>query len=134
MFIPGFLDTAVLRDGVFARLSAPLWWARAVNLRHVDDADPSRRGAILEGYRNQVLDGLDHIDPTAQRPVVVGDEPRLTLSGRRILEVYWLGSSRPLAATEVVMMSCSTRSLNRSVSTAGGSTRWVQKSLNRVTP
>ena len=71
VFIPGFLDTAALWYGVIARLSAPRWRTRAVNLQYVDDADPGRRGAILEGYRDQVLDGLDHIDPTAQRPVVV---------------------------------------------------------------
>lgn len=48
----------------------PGWCARAVNLRHVDDAGPPRRGAILEGYRDQVLEVL-HINPTAQSPVVV---------------------------------------------------------------
>jgi pimeloyl-ACP methyl ester carboxylesterase len=69
VFIPGFQDTAALWDGVIVRLRAPRWRARAVNLRHVDDAD--RRGAVLEGYRDQVLDVLDAIDPTAQRPVVV---------------------------------------------------------------
>ena len=53
------------------RLRAPRWCARAVNLRHVDDADQGRRGAILRGYRDQVLGVLDTFDPTAQRPVVV---------------------------------------------------------------
>jgi len=71
VFIPGFQDTAALWDGVIVRLRAPRWCARAVNLRHVDDADPARRGAILEGYRDQVLDVLGDIDPTAQRPAVV---------------------------------------------------------------
>lgn len=71
VFIPGFQDTAALWDGVIARLSAPRWSARSVDLRHVDDADPHRRSAILEGYRDQVLNVLDHIDPKAQRPVVV---------------------------------------------------------------
>jgi pimeloyl-ACP methyl ester carboxylesterase len=70
VFIPGFQDTAALWDGVIVRLRAPRWHARAVNLRHVD-AEPGRRGAILEGYRDQVLDVLDDIDPKRQRPVVV---------------------------------------------------------------
>jgi pimeloyl-ACP methyl ester carboxylesterase len=71
VFIPGFQDTAALWDGVIERLHAPRWRARAVNLRHVDDADPARRGAILAGYRDQVLDLLGDIDPKAQRPVVI---------------------------------------------------------------
>jgi pimeloyl-ACP methyl ester carboxylesterase len=71
VFIHGFQDTAAPWDGVMVRLAAPRWRARAVNLRHVDDADPGRRGVILEGHRDQVLDVLDAIDPTAQRPVVV---------------------------------------------------------------
>jgi pimeloyl-ACP methyl ester carboxylesterase len=71
VFIPGFQDTAALWDGVIARLGATTPYLRAVNLRHVDHADPHRRGAILEGYRDQVLDLLDHLEPTAQRPVVV---------------------------------------------------------------
>jgi len=69
VFIHGFQDTAARWDGVIVRLRAPQWRARAVNLRHVDDAE--RRGAILEGYRDQVLDVLDGIDPAGQRPVVV---------------------------------------------------------------
>jgi pimeloyl-ACP methyl ester carboxylesterase len=44
---------------------------RAVTLRHVDDAYGHRRGAILEGYRNQVLEVLHDMDPTARRTVVV---------------------------------------------------------------
>jgi pimeloyl-ACP methyl ester carboxylesterase len=71
VFIPGFQDTAALWNGVIARLGATTAYLRAVNLRHVDHADPHRRGAILEGYRDQVLDLLDHLDPTARRPVVV---------------------------------------------------------------
>src|SRR5271167_4174691 len=71
VFIPGFQDTAALWDGVIMRLHVPRWHLQAVNLRHVDDADPHHRGAILEGYRDQVLDALDHLDPPAQRPVVV---------------------------------------------------------------
>ena len=70
VFIPGYQDTAALWDGVIDRLPTPGWCARAVNLRHVDDVDPGRRGAILEGYRDQVLEVL-HINPTAQSPVVV---------------------------------------------------------------
>jgi len=71
VFIPGFQDTAALWNGVIARLGAAQWYLRAVNLRHVDHADPHRRGAILQGYCDQVLDLLDHQDPTARRPVVV---------------------------------------------------------------
>ena len=71
MFIPGYQDTAALWDEVIDRLPTPGWYARAVNLRHVDDASPPRRGAILDGYRDQVLDVLHGIDPTAQSPVVV---------------------------------------------------------------
>jgi len=71
VFVHGFQDDAALWDGVNVRLHAPQWYARAVNLRHVDAADPGHRGAILEGYRDQVLDVLDDLDPTAQRPVVV---------------------------------------------------------------
>src|SRR5262245_15505660 len=71
VFILGFEDTGALWNGVIARLSATPWYLRAVNLHHVDHADAGRRGAILEGYRDQVLDLLDHLDPTAQRPVVV---------------------------------------------------------------
>src|SRR5262245_24365438 len=71
VFIPGFQDTAALWNGVIARLSATTPYLRAVNVRHVDHADPGRRGAILEGYRDQVLDLLDHIGQKAQRPVVV---------------------------------------------------------------
>jgi pimeloyl-ACP methyl ester carboxylesterase len=70
VFIPGYQDTAALWDEVIDRLPTPGWCARAVNLRHVDDAGPPRRGAILEGYRDQVLEVL-HINPTAQSPVVV---------------------------------------------------------------
>jgi len=71
VFIPGFQDTAALWNGVIARLGATTPYPRAVNLRHVDHVDLHRRGAILEGYRDQVVDLLDHLDPTAQRPVVV---------------------------------------------------------------
>jgi pimeloyl-ACP methyl ester carboxylesterase len=71
VFIPGFQDTAALWDGAILRLRETPWYLRAVNLRHVDHADAGCRGAILEGYRDQVLDMLDHLDPTAQRPVVV---------------------------------------------------------------
>jgi len=69
VFIHGFQDTAALWDGVIVRLRAPQWRGRAVNLRHVDDAE--RRGAIPEGCRDQVLHVLNGIDPTGQRPVVV---------------------------------------------------------------
>ena len=58
MFIPGYQDTAALWNEVIDRLPTPGWYARAVNLRHVDDAGPTRRGAILDGYRDQVLDVL----------------------------------------------------------------------------
>jgi len=61
VFVHGFTDTAALWNGVCLRLGAP---TRAVNLRHVN-AEP-RRGAILEGYRDQVLADID--GPT----VVVG--------------------------------------------------------------
>jgi pimeloyl-ACP methyl ester carboxylesterase len=61
VFIHGFTDTAALWNGVCTRLSVA---SRAVNLRHVD-VEP-RRGAILEGYRDQVLADID--GPT----VVVG--------------------------------------------------------------
>jgi esterase len=71
VFIPGYQDTAALWDEVIDRLPTPGWCARAVNLRHVDDVDPGRRGAILEGYRDQVLDVLHDINSTAQRPLVV---------------------------------------------------------------
>jgi pimeloyl-ACP methyl ester carboxylesterase len=71
VFIPGYQDNAALWDEVIDRLPTPGWYARAVNLRHVDDASPPRRGAILDGYREQVLDVLHGIDPTAQSPVVV---------------------------------------------------------------
>jgi pimeloyl-ACP methyl ester carboxylesterase len=71
VFIPGFQDTAALWNGVIARLGAKTPYPRAVNLSHVDHVDPHRRGAILEGYRDQVLDLLDHLDAKAQRPVVV---------------------------------------------------------------
>ena len=71
VFIPGFQDTAALWNGVDVRLRAPRWRTRAMNLRHVDDADPPRRGAILEGYRDQVLAVLDDIDPAPQHPVVI---------------------------------------------------------------
>ena len=71
VFIHGYQDTAALWDEVIDRLPAPGWCTRAVNLRHVEDAGPPRRGAILEGYRDQVLDVLHDIDPTAQTPVVV---------------------------------------------------------------
>jgi pimeloyl-ACP methyl ester carboxylesterase len=71
VFIPGYQDNAALWDEVIDRLPNPGWYARAINLRHVDDASPPRRGAILDGYRDQVLDVLHSIDPTAQSPVVV---------------------------------------------------------------
>ena len=71
VFVPGYQDTAALWDEVIDRLPKTGWYARAVNLRHVDDADPGRHGAILEGYRDQVLDVIHHIDPTARRPLVV---------------------------------------------------------------
>jgi len=71
VFIPGYQDTAALWDEVIDRLPTAGWCARAVNLRHVDNPDPGRRGAILEGYRDQVLDILHDIDPTARRPLVV---------------------------------------------------------------
>jgi esterase len=71
VFIPGFQDTAALWEGAILGLRATQWYLRAVNLRHVDRADPRRRGGILEGYRDQVLDLLEHLDPIAQRPVVV---------------------------------------------------------------
>ena len=38
VFIPGYQDTAALWDEVIDRLPTPGWCARAVNLRHVDDA------------------------------------------------------------------------------------------------
>ncbi len=69
VFIHGYQDNAALWDEVIDRLPTPGWYARAVNLRHVDEADPSRRGAILEGYRDQVLDVIYDIGPT--RPLVV---------------------------------------------------------------
>jgi pimeloyl-ACP methyl ester carboxylesterase len=71
VFIPGYQDTAALWNDVIDRLPDPGWHARAVNLRHVDDASPPQRGAILDGYRDQVLDVLGDIDPAAQHPLVV---------------------------------------------------------------
>lgn len=62
VFIHGFTDTAALWNGVHPRLRAPGWRSRAVNLRHVDGAEPGRRGALLEGYRDQVVDGLNDLD------------------------------------------------------------------------
>jgi pimeloyl-ACP methyl ester carboxylesterase len=71
VFVPGYQDTAALWDELIDRLPTPGWCARAVNLRHVDDAEPGRRGAILEGYRDQVLDVIHDLDPAARRPLVV---------------------------------------------------------------
>jgi len=74
VFIHGFQDTAALWNGVKTRLRTRRWRLNAVNLRLAELfelADPDRRGAILEGYRDQVLCVLERIDPTASRPVVV---------------------------------------------------------------
>jgi pimeloyl-ACP methyl ester carboxylesterase len=67
----GFQDTAALWDGVIARLCDRRWRACSVDLAFADGTDAIRRGAILEAYRDQVLDVLEHVNPTARCPVVV---------------------------------------------------------------
>ena len=99
VFIPGYQDNAALWDGVIDRLSTRGWYARAVNLRHVDDAGPPRRGAILDGYRDQVLDVLHGIDPTAQNPVVVVGQSM----GAQVAEL--VAAARPKVAVGLVLMT-----------------------------
>ena len=71
VFIPGFLDNAALWRGVIDRLALPGWESVPVNLRGTGRAEPSRRGATLEAYRDQVLALLDLFDRTSACPVVV---------------------------------------------------------------
>jgi len=71
VLIHGFQDTAALWDGVIARLCDRRWRACSVDLAFADGTDAIRRGAILEAYRDQVLDVLEHVNPTARCPVVV---------------------------------------------------------------
>jgi len=99
LFIPGFQDTAAVWDGVIVRLRAPRWCAHAVNLRHVDEAEPGRRGAILEGYRDQVLDVLDDIDSPAHRPVVVVGHSM----GAQVGEL--VAAARPIAAVGLALIA-----------------------------
>ena len=98
VFIPGYQDTAALWDEVIDRLPTPGWCARAVNLRHVDDAGPPRRGAILEGYRDQVLEVL-YINPTAQSPVVVVGQS----IGAQVAEL--VAAARPDIAVGLALIS-----------------------------
>jgi pimeloyl-ACP methyl ester carboxylesterase len=71
VFIPGFLDNAGLWRGVINRLGLPGWVSVRVNLRGTGRAEPGRRGATLEAYRDQVLALLDLFDRTSACPVVV---------------------------------------------------------------
>lgn len=71
VFIPGFLDNAALWCGVIDRLALPGWQSVPVNLRGTGRAEPRRRGATLEAYRDQVLEVLDALDGTSARPTVV---------------------------------------------------------------
>ena len=92
VLIPGYQDTTALWDKVIDRLPTPGWCARAVSLRHVYDAGPPCRGAILEGYRDQVLDVLHDINPTAQSPVVVVGQSM----GAQVAEL--VAAARPASA------------------------------------
>jgi len=71
VFIPGFLDNAALWRGVIDRLALPGWESVPVTLHGTGRAEPSRPGATLEAYRDQVLDVLDALDRKSARPVVV---------------------------------------------------------------
>ena len=71
VFIPGFLDNAALWRGVIDRLALPGWASVPVNLRGTGRAEPSRRGATLEAYRDQVLKVLDAVERESSGPVVV---------------------------------------------------------------
>lgn len=71
VFISGFLDDPALWHGVIDRLGLPGWDAAPVTLRGTGCAEPSRRGATLEAYRDQVLALPDLFDPTSACPVVV---------------------------------------------------------------
>jgi pimeloyl-ACP methyl ester carboxylesterase len=71
VFIPGFLDDAALWRGVIDRLALPGWESVPVPLRGTGRAEPSRRGATLEAYRDQVLGVLDRLDRKSAGPVVV---------------------------------------------------------------
>ena len=99
VFIPGYQDNAALWDEVIDRLPNPGWHARAVNLRHVDDATPPRRGAILDAYRDQVLDVLHDIDPVAQSPVVVVGQSM----GAQVAEL--VAAARPQVAVGLALIA-----------------------------
>lgn len=99
VFIPGYQDSAALWNEVIDRLPTAGWCARAINLRHVDDADPSRRGAILEGYRDQVLDVIDDTNPNAQSPVVVVGQSM----GAQVAEL--VADARPNIAVGLVLIT-----------------------------
>lgn len=71
VLIPGFQDTAALWDAVILRLNVPGWRIRALDLRHVDDVALAYRGSTLEGYRDQVIDGIGHTGRGERRPIVV---------------------------------------------------------------
>jgi pimeloyl-ACP methyl ester carboxylesterase len=71
VFIPGFLDNAVLWQGVIDRLAVPGWESVPVNLHRSGRAAPSHPGETLEAYRDQVLAVLDALEHTSARPVVV---------------------------------------------------------------
>lgn len=99
VFIPGYQDTAALWNEVIDRLPDPGWYARAVNLRHFDGATPPRRGAILDAYRDQVLDVLRDIDPVAQSPVVVVGQSM----GAQVAEL--VAAARPNVAVGLVLIA-----------------------------
>ena len=111
VFIPGYKDTAALWDEVIDRLPAAGWCARAVNLRHVDNPDPGRRGAILEGYRDQVLDILHDIDPTARRPLIVVGQSM----GAQVAEL--VAAARP-SITAAATSACIASSISSELKTA----------------
>jgi pimeloyl-ACP methyl ester carboxylesterase len=88
VFIPGFLDNAVLWQGVIDRLALPGWDSVPINLRGTGHAESSGPGATLEAYRDQVLDVLDRLERKAARPVVVvghsmGAQVAELVAGRR---------------------------------------------------
>src|SRR6201981_4083336 len=59
-----FQHHAGLWDGVIARLYDRRGRACSVHLAFADGASAIRLIAILEAYRDQVLDVLDHVNPT----------------------------------------------------------------------
>jgi pimeloyl-ACP methyl ester carboxylesterase len=99
LFIHGYQDTAALWNEVIDRLPSPGWSERAVNLRHVDTGRTPRRGAILDGYRDQVLDVLGDIDPAAQHPVVIVGQSM----GAQVAEL--VAAARPNIAAGLVLIT-----------------------------